>query len=149
MYHHITSHHPFITSHHITSYPCLGKVLFPEQSYSARESLKLPSSGSPGLNSYPSDHFHASNVKECKEVGSETKMVICLVTILPRPGWEGRRPGECGQAFRLSFLQAAPASYHVLGRGMDEDGGCGEENVDLPGSQDLSERGLRSGGGGR
>ena len=23
-----------------------------------------------------------------------------------------------------------------------EDGGCGEENVDLPGSQDLSERGL-------
>ena len=25
---------------------------------------------------------------------------------------------------------------------MDEDRGCGEENVDLPGSQDLSERGL-------
>ena len=66
---------------------CLGKVLFPEQSYSARESLKLPSSGSPGLNSYPSDHFHASNVKERKEVGSETnKTVICLVTILPGPG---------------------------------------------------------------
>ena len=68
--------------------PRLEKVLFPEQNYSARESLKLPSSGSLGLNSYPSDHFHASNVKERKEVGSETKMVlvICLVTILPRPG---------------------------------------------------------------
>ena len=78
-------------------------------------------------------------------MGSETKTVICLVTILPRPGL-GRNGG---QAFCLSFLQAAPASYHVLRQGMDEDGGCGEENVDLPGSQDLSERGLRGGGGGR
>ena len=67
--------------------PCLGEVLCPEQNYSARESLKLPSSGSPGLNSYPSDHFHASNVKERKGVGSETnKTTICLVTILPGPG---------------------------------------------------------------
>ena len=66
--------------------PCLGKVLFPEQNFSARESLKLPSSGSPGLNSYPSDHFHASNVKERKEVGPETETVICLVTTLPGPG---------------------------------------------------------------
>ena len=67
--------------------PCLEKVLFPEQNYSVRESLKLHSSGSLGLNSYPSDHFHASNVKERKEVGSETnKTTICLVTILPGPG---------------------------------------------------------------
>ena len=32
--------------------------------------------------------------------------------------------------------------YHVWGWGMVEDGGCGEENEDLPGSQDLSEQGL-------
>merc|ERR1712012_386823 len=66
--------------------PRLEKVLFPEQNYSARESLKFLSSGSLGLKSYPSDHFPASNVKERTEVGSETKTFICLVTIFPRPG---------------------------------------------------------------
>ena len=30
---------------------------------------------------------------------------------------------------------------------MDEDRGCGEENVDLPGSEDLSERGMGVEGG--
>ena len=49
----------------------------------------------------------------------------------------------------VSVFSKVPASYHVLGRDMDEDGGCGEENVDLLGSQDLSEGGLRGGGGGR
>ena len=129
--------------------PCLEKALFPEQNYSARESLRLPSSGSLGFNSYPSDHFHASNVKERKEVGSETNnTVICLVTILPL-GWEGTATWRTWPGVSSLFLQAVPASYPVLGRGIDEDGGCGEENVDLPGSQDLSERGLRGGGGGR
>ena len=59
--------------------------------------------------------------------------------------WFGkeRQPGERGQAFRLSFLQAVPASCTMFGGGAwIEDGGCEEEDADLPGSQDLSERGL-------
>ena len=64
-------------------------------------------------------------------------------------GWEGTATWRTWPGVSSLFLQAVPASYPVLGRGVDEDGGCGEENVDLPGSQDLSERGLRGGGGGR
>ena len=45
--------------------------------------------------------------------------------------------------FRLGLLCAEPASYHVFGRGVDEDGECGEEDRDLPGIQDFSKRGLR------
>ena len=41
------------------------------------------------------------------------------------------------------FLQTVPASCTMFGGGAwIEDGGCEEKNVDLPGSQDLSERGL-------
>ena len=40
-------------------------------------------------------------------------------------------------------LQAVPASCTMFGGGAwIEDGGYGEENEDLPGSQDLSERGF-------
>ena len=48
------------------------------------------------------------------------------------------------------FLQAVPASCTMFGGGAwIEDEGCEEKDADLPGSQDLSERGLRGGGGGR
>ena len=41
------------------------------------------------------------------------------------------------------LLQAVPAPCTVFGGGAwIEDGGCEEEDADLPGSQDLSERGL-------
>ena len=41
------------------------------------------------------------------------------------------------------FLQAVPASCTMFGGGAwIEEGGCEEEDADLPGSQDLSERGL-------
>ena len=41
------------------------------------------------------------------------------------------------------LLQAVPASCTMFGGGAwIEDGGCEEEDADLPGSQDLSERGL-------
>ena len=45
--------------------------------------------------------------------------------------------------FVAVFLQAVPASYTMFGGGAwIEDGGCEEEDADLPGSQDISERGL-------
>ena len=53
--------------------------------------------------------------------------------------WEGeeRKPGERDHASRPDLLCAEPDSYHALGRGMDEDGECVEEDRDLLGIQDF------------
>ena len=73
-------------------------------------------------------------------MGSQTKAFICLATISPGLG-PGRKwsPGGSGHAFCLSLLRAeTAASYHAVGRGMDEDvEDCGEENGDLPGIQGI------------
>ena len=62
----------------------------------------------------------------------------------------GRNGNLENVAKRFVSVFSKQCLLHVpcLGAG-HEDRGCGEENVDLPGSQDLSERGLRGGGGGR
>ena len=50
---------------------------------------------------------------------------------------------KVAKRFVSVFLQAVPASFNMFGGGAwIEDGGCEEEDADLPGSQDLSERGL-------